>query len=134
PPPPPPGMLAMMINIVFIDISPSSKPDKSHFDASLGSVRDVLIQPYENKDKICLAGKMLFKEYEHLHLHLGEFEMDTLRIISKKNDYEIFDTTERMTIVKGIETYQTALILQRKLMKLKQDAAAYSMRPTQRRA
>ncbi|MBF0126739.1 MAG: hypothetical protein HQM02_05955 [Magnetococcales bacterium] len=59
--------------------------------------------------------------------------METLRIISKKNDYEIFDTTERMTIVKGIETYQTALILQRKLMKLKQDAATYSMRPTHHR-
>lgn len=59
--------------------------------------------------------------------------METLRIISKKNDYEIFDTTERMTIVKGIETYQTALVLQRKLMKLKQDAAAYSMRPPHHR-
>ncbi len=59
--------------------------------------------------------------------------MDHLRIISKKNDYEIFDTTERLTIVKGIETYQTALILQRKLMKLKQDAATYSMRPTHHR-
>lgn len=60
--------------------------------------------------------------------------MENLRIISKKNDYEIFDTTERMTIVKGIETYQTALILQRKLMKLKQDAVAYSMRPTHHRS
>lgn len=60
--------------------------------------------------------------------------MDTLRIISKKNDYEIFDTVERMTIVKGIETYQTALVLQRKLMKLKQDVATYSMRPTHHRS
>ncbi|MBF0164986.1 MAG: hypothetical protein HQL97_11450 [Magnetococcales bacterium] len=60
--------------------------------------------------------------------------METLRIISKKNDYEIYDTIEKMTVIKGIETYQTALILQRKLMKLKQDAAAYSMRPTHHRA
>ncbi|MBF0181255.1 MAG: hypothetical protein HQM03_14625 [Magnetococcales bacterium] len=60
--------------------------------------------------------------------------MDTLRIISKKDDYEIFDTVEKMTIVKGIETYQTALILQRKLMKLKRDAEVYSMRPTHHRA
>ncbi|GAB0056684.1 hypothetical protein SIID45300_00992 [Candidatus Magnetaquicoccaceae bacterium FCR-1] len=60
--------------------------------------------------------------------------MEALRIISKKNDYEIYDTIEKMTVIKGIETYQTALILQRKLMKLKQDAAAYSMRPTHHRA
>ncbi|NGZ05161.1 MAG: hypothetical protein G8237_02280 [Magnetococcales bacterium] len=60
--------------------------------------------------------------------------METLRIISKKNDYEIYDTIEKMTVVKGIETYQTALILQRKLMKLKQDAAAYSVRPIHHRS
>ncbi|MBF0190181.1 MAG: hypothetical protein HQL99_03405 [Magnetococcales bacterium] len=60
--------------------------------------------------------------------------METLRIISKKNDYEIYDTIEKMTVIKGIETYQTALILQRKLMKLKQDAAVYSVRPTHHRA
>ncbi|MBF0340171.1 MAG: hypothetical protein HQL95_04315 [Magnetococcales bacterium] len=59
--------------------------------------------------------------------------MEALRIISKKNDYEIYDTIEKMTVIKGIETYQTALILQRKLMKLKQDAAAYSVRPTHHR-
>ncbi|MEO5345566.1 MAG: hypothetical protein H7834_04190 [Magnetococcus sp. YQC-9] len=60
--------------------------------------------------------------------------METLRIISKKNDYEIYDTIEKMTVIKGIETYQTALILQRKLTKLKRDATAYSMRPTHHRA